>query len=62
MDTEAFYDPDQVDDAKAVCTSCPVRTPCLATALLHRKQHGVRGGLSEEERRRLITRIRRMVA
>ncbi len=43
----------QVAVAKAVCASCPVREPCLEYALDTAQDHGVWGGLSEEERRAL---------
>ncbi|MEV6841199.1 WhiB family transcriptional regulator [Streptomyces sp. NPDC051133] len=42
--------------AKAVCTSCPVRTECLAFALDHRIEYGVWGGMTERERRALLRR------
>lgn len=41
----------QVAAAKAVCARCVVREPCLRFALEARQDHGVWGGLSEEERR-----------
>jgi len=44
--------------AKAVCRECPVRWECLAYALRHRVEHGVWGGLSERERRKLLNRTR----
>jgi WhiB family transcriptional regulator, redox-sensing transcriptional regulator len=43
----------QVRQAKAVCADCPVRTDCLSYALAADPLHGVWGGMSEEERRRL---------
>jgi WhiB family redox-sensing transcriptional regulator len=42
---------DQVTRAKAICAGCPVRRQCLAFALDTRQDHGVWGGMSEEERR-----------
>jgi WhiB family transcriptional regulator, redox-sensing transcriptional regulator len=39
--------------AKAVCSSCTVRAPCLAFAIEHDEAHGVWGGLTAEERRAL---------
>jgi WhiB family redox-sensing transcriptional regulator len=39
--------------AKRVCQRCPVRAECLEFALATRQEHGVWGGLSERERRRL---------
>ena len=41
----------QVVAAKAVCARCLVREDCLRYALDTAQQHGVWGGLSEEERR-----------
>lgn len=40
----------QVAEAKAICTGCPVRTEYLAFALGTKQMHGVWGGLTEEER------------
>lgn len=39
--------------AKRVCARCPVRPECLTDALANDERFGVRGGLSERERRRL---------
>ena len=41
----------QADQAKRVCQSCPVRTPCLGFALRHRVAFGIWGGATAEERR-----------
>lgn len=41
------------EPAKAVCRSCIVRAECLDYALENGIKHGVWGGLSERERRRL---------
>jgi WhiB family transcriptional regulator, redox-sensing transcriptional regulator len=41
------------EQAKAVCSSCPVRTHCLASAIEHEEAHGVWGGLNPEERQAL---------
>jgi WhiB family redox-sensing transcriptional regulator len=40
----------QVTQAKAICAGCPVRCQFLAFALDTRNDHGVWGGMSEEER------------
>ena len=61
VDPELFFPVDetglshdeQVRAAKAVCVGCPVRRECLAEAL-ERIPCGVAGGLSEQERRRLL--------
>ena len=42
--------------AKAMCSRCPVRSECLDFALATREVHGVWGGTSEDERRRLLAR------
>jgi WhiB family redox-sensing transcriptional regulator len=41
--------------AKAVCAECPVRRDCLDYAVTHGERHGIWGGTSERERRRLRT-------
>ncbi|MGH9065550.1 MAG: WhiB family transcriptional regulator [Acidimicrobiales bacterium] len=50
-----------VEAARRVCAECPVREPCLEYALVNRIDHGVWGGASERERRR-IARRRRIAA
>lgn len=51
-----------VEAAQRVCASCPVRVECLEYALEHRIEHGVWGGASERERRRILRRRREPVA
>lgn len=48
-----FGDRRQVDAAKRICATCPVQEPCLAYALANRIEHGVWGGTSARERRRM---------
>ncbi len=43
--------------AKRVCASCPVRLECADYAIRAREPYGVWGGLSEEERERILSRI-----
>lgn len=43
-----------VDHARRVCAECPVKTECLEYALRYRIEHGVWGGASERERRRIL--------
>lgn len=43
-----------VDFARRVCGGCPVKEPCLEYALAERIDHGVWGGASERERRRIL--------
>ena len=54
-DPEAFF-PEKggsTREAKRVCRSCDVRAECLEYALARDERHGIWGGLSERERRRL---------
>jgi WhiB family redox-sensing transcriptional regulator len=43
-----------VEVARRICDGCPVKEPCLEHALAHRIDHGVWGGCSERERRRIL--------
>jgi WhiB family redox-sensing transcriptional regulator len=43
-----------VEVAKRVCAECSVKSECLDYALTHRIDHGVWGGCSERERRRIL--------
>ncbi|MBV2362690.1 WhiB family transcriptional regulator [Streptomonospora nanhaiensis] len=43
----------QIEEAKAVCRSCPVSAACLRWALETGQDGGVWGGMSEDERRAL---------
>ena len=47
-----------VDVARKICADCPVKEPCLEYAIRNRVDHGVWGGCSERERRRIIKRRR----
>jgi WhiB family redox-sensing transcriptional regulator len=47
-----------VDVARRICATCPVQAPCLEYALVERIDHGVWGGASERERRRILKRRR----
>lgn len=54
-DPEAFY-PEKggsTREAKRVCLTCDVRDDCLEDALSNDERHGIWGGLSERERRKL---------
>jgi WhiB family redox-sensing transcriptional regulator len=44
---------EEIDAAKAVCRTCPVRRECLAFAIETNQESGVWGGMAEDERRRL---------
>lgn len=62
VDPEVFYpvsDEDEALEAKAICETCPVRQPCLEYSLAAREKHGVWGGRTERERRRLIRQRRK---
>lgn len=57
---ERFFPSDGVgvDVARRICVDCPVKEPCLEYALRNRIDHGVWGGCSERERRRILKRRR----
>ncbi|MGH2756255.1 MAG: WhiB family transcriptional regulator [Actinomycetota bacterium] len=48
----------EADDAKAVCTECMVKEPCLESALAAGERFGVWGGLTPQERRSLVAKRR----
>jgi WhiB family redox-sensing transcriptional regulator len=43
-----------VERARRICATCPVKGQCLDYALRNRIDHGVWGGASERERRRIL--------
>lgn len=54
-DPDLFF-PERGEDAsqaKAICAVCPVRAACLNHALVAVERHGIWGGTSERERRRM---------
>ena len=51
-----------VEAARRICATCPVKEPCLEYALAFRIDHGVWGGCSERERRRILKRRRNVAA
>lgn len=57
---EVFFPSDGVGVivAQRICATCPVREQCLEYALEERIDHGVWGGASERERRRILKRRR----
>lgn len=61
VEAELFFpDPEEMDKiraAKALCNQCPVRQTCLDAALENADTHGIRGGLTEQERAPLHTRL-----
>ena len=48
--------------AMRICGDCPVKDQCLEYALENRIEHGVWGGCSERERRRILKRRRQGAA
>jgi WhiB family redox-sensing transcriptional regulator len=64
-DPEAFYPPRgehatiQTRLAKELCKACPVKTECLNYALIAREPFGIWGGLTTEDRDRLLRSQRR---
>jgi WhiB family transcriptional regulator, redox-sensing transcriptional regulator len=62
VEPEMFFPSDGlgVQKAQRVCRGCPVTTPCLEYALSHHIDHGVWGGASERERRRIARRRRQL--
>ncbi len=49
----------QIEEAKSVCRRCPVMEQCAAWALESGQEHGVWGGLDEDDRRRMKRRAAR---
>jgi len=47
-----------VEIARRICADCPVKATCLEYALENHIDHGVWGGASERERRRILRRRR----
>ena len=65
MDSMRFFHPEgergssrgkRDEDAKAVCSTCPVIVDCRNHALATHEPYGVWGGMTEEERRAWIDR------
>lgn len=52
---EAFFPErgESIEDARVFCRVCPVQRECLEYALRNGEKHGIWGGKSERERRRL---------
>lgn len=57
LDPDLFFpesdETDKIATAKALCAQCPVQRVCLDAALESGDIHGIRGGMTEEERRPL---------
>jgi WhiB family transcriptional regulator, redox-sensing transcriptional regulator len=56
MDPAIFFPSDGtgVQSAQRICADCSVKEACLEYALANRVDHGVWGGTSERERRRIL--------
>ena len=54
-DPELFFPVrgDRINEACEVCAGCVVRIPCLDYAMVNNMQHGIWGGYSTRERRRI---------
>lgn len=63
IDPAIFYPPEDddvmADAAKSICAGCSVRQACLQFALNQREKHGVWGGMTERERRRVLRQRRK---
>ncbi|MGY1435440.1 WhiB family transcriptional regulator [Streptomyces reniochalinae] len=61
VDPEIFFpEPDEMDRihaAKALCAQCPVRRTCLDAAMEAGDREGIRGGMTEEEREPLHSKL-----
>jgi WhiB family transcriptional regulator, redox-sensing transcriptional regulator len=54
------HDGSGVETARQICKECGVKDQCLEYALENRIDHGVWGGCSERERRRILKRRRQL--
>ena len=43
--------------ARTICGQCAVQTECLTAALLEDNQQGIRAGMTERERRRIMQNV-----
>ena len=71
LPSEMFFHPDgergrarrmRIEQAKAICESCPVLQACREHALTVREPYGIWGGMGEEVRQRHYARADRGVA
>lgn len=55
-DPDIFFPSDGsgVEKAKRICAECPVRMECLEYALENKVNHGIWGGASERQRRKML--------
>ena len=61
---EMFFPPaeQEAEAAKAICSGCTVREPCLEAALAAGERFGIWGGMSTEERQSIAARRRARAA
>jgi WhiB family redox-sensing transcriptional regulator len=54
-----FYpaSPAEEAEALALCATCPVRAQCLEYALRNKETHGIWGGTTADQRRRMRRRV-----
>lgn len=64
LDPTIFYPStdEEADEAKAVCSECPVQEACLERTIGNREHNGVWGGATEREHQRIIRRHQRLRA
>ncbi len=58
---ELFFPPaeQEAEVAKAVCSECTVRQPCLDFAIMEGERFGIWGGLTSQERRLVAAKRRK---
>ncbi|HYP23903.1 MAG TPA: WhiB family transcriptional regulator [Actinomycetota bacterium] len=61
---EVFFPPaeQEAEAAKAICSGCTVREPCLEAALAAGERFGIWGGMSSDERQTVAARRRARTA
>jgi WhiB family redox-sensing transcriptional regulator len=61
---EMFFPPaeQEAEAAKTICSGCTVREPCLEAALAAGERFGIWGGLSSDERQKVVSRRRARAA
>jgi WhiB family redox-sensing transcriptional regulator len=61
---EMFFPPaeQEAEAAKAICSGCTVREPCLEAALTAGERFGIWGGMSSDERQTVAARRRARAA
>lgn len=64
LSIEVFFPPaeQEAEAARAICSACTVREPCLESALSSGEPFGIWGGLTTQERRTISARRRARAA